>query len=299
MAFENYKPSLDDPNAWVPYRYYPSVPAAAVFIALYSIVTIAHIAIIVTRRTWSFTPFIIGGLFELVGYIGRVISAGDIWAVGPYIVQSILLLVAPALFAASIYKILGQIMVFVNGAQFSLVPRRWLTKVFVAGDVVSFLLQMAGGGIQAAGTLDFLNLGEKIIIAGLFAQIAFFGFFIVVAITFQVRFTRHQGVLSLRLAKWKKHMHALYVGSLLIMVRSIFRVVEYLMGNNGFLLRHEYLLYIFDATLMFLVMILFLWVHPSQLKSSPSSEESSYTLVIGANNTLKHKGSSPHPSHRV
>lgn len=64
MAFENYKPSLDDPNAWVPYRYYPSVPAAAVFIALYSIVTIAHIAIIVTRRTWSFTPFIIGGLCE-------------------------------------------------------------------------------------------------------------------------------------------------------------------------------------------------------------------------------------------
>lgn len=62
MAFENYKPSLDDPNAWVPYRYYPSVPAAAIFIALYSIVTIAHIAIIVTSRTWSFTPFIIGGL---------------------------------------------------------------------------------------------------------------------------------------------------------------------------------------------------------------------------------------------
>lgn len=62
MAFENYKPSLDDSNAWVPYRYYPSVPAAAIFIALYSIVTIAHIAILVTNRTWSFTPFIIGGL---------------------------------------------------------------------------------------------------------------------------------------------------------------------------------------------------------------------------------------------
>ncbi|EHK48433.1 hypothetical protein TRIATDRAFT_178509, partial [Trichoderma atroviride IMI 206040] len=268
MAFENYKPSLDDPNAWVPYRYYPSVPAAATFIALYSIVTIAHIAIIVTRRTRSFTPFIIGGLFELVGYIGRAISAGDIWALGPYIVQSILLLVAPALFAASIYIILGQIMVFVDGGEFSLVPRRWLTKLFVAGDVVSFLLQMA----------ELLNLGERIIIAGLFAQIVFFGLFIVVAITFQIRFTRyttgisataasipHQGALSPRLAKWKKHMYTLYAGSVLIMIRSIFRVVEYLMGNNGFLLRHEYFIYIFDAALMFLVMVLFLCVHPSQL----------------------------------
>lgn len=71
-------------------------------------------------------------------------------------------------------------------------------------------------------------------------------------------------------------MYTLYIGSLLIMVRSIFRVVEYLMGNNGFLLRHEYLVYIFDATLMFLVMLLFLWVHPRQLRSSFSSEESSY-----------------------
>lgn len=161
------------------------------------------------------------------------------------------------------------------------------------------LTRDSGGGIQAAGTLDFLNLGEKIIIAGLFAQIVFFGLFVVVAITFQVRFTRHQGALSPRLAKWKKHIHALYVGSLLIMVRSIFRVVEYLMGNNGFLLRHEYLLYIFDATLMFFVMLLFLLVHPSRLTSSLSSEESSYTLVIGANDTLKQEEPSQHSSLQV
>lgn len=161
------------------------------------------------------------------------------------------------------------------------------------------LTRGSGGGIQAAGTLDSLNLGEKIIIAGLFAQIVFFGFFIVVAITFQVRFTRHQGALSPRLAIWKKHMYTLYVGSLLIMVRSIFRVVEYLMGNNGFLLRHEYFVYIFDATLMFLVMVLFLWIHPSQLRSSLSSEEASYTLDIGANGALKQKRSSRHSSHQV
>lgn len=163
----------------------------------------------------------------------------------------------------------------------------------------SVLTRGSGGGIQAAGTLELLNLGEKIIIAGLFAQIVFFGFFIVVAITFQVRFTRHQGALSPRLAIWKKHMYTLYAGSLLIMIRSIFRVVEYLMGNNGFLLRHEYLLYIFDATLMFLVMVLFLCVHPSQLRSSASSEESSYTLAMGANDTLQQKESSHHLIHRA
>jgi hypothetical protein len=49
------------------------------------------------------------------------------------------------------------------------------------------------------------------------------------------------------------------------MFRSIFRVVEYLQGNNGFLLRHEYFLYIFDALLMFIVMIIFNWIHPAEI----------------------------------
>ncbi len=61
--------------------------------------------------------------------------------------QSILLLIAPALLAASIYMVLGRIVLLTEGERHSLIPQRWLTKVFVAGDVVSFLTQGAGGGI--------------------------------------------------------------------------------------------------------------------------------------------------------
>lgn len=60
-------------------------------------------------------------------------------------------------------------------------------------------------------------------------------------------------------------MRALYLGSFLIMVRSVFRAVEYLQGFNGYLLRHEAYLYLFDAVLMFLVMILFNWIHPAEI----------------------------------
>lgn len=49
------------------------------------------------------------------------------------------------------------------------------------------------------------------------------------------------------------------------MVRSVFRVVEYLQGNAGYLLSHEVFLYIFDAVLMLGVMVLFNWVHPSEV----------------------------------
>jgi hypothetical protein len=196
--------------------------------------------------------------------------------------QSLLLLIAPALFAASIYIVLGRVILLVDGEQYSLIRQKWLTKIFVTGDVISFLVQAGGGGIQAAGSLELLHAGEKIIVVGLFLQLAFFGFFIVVAGLFHYRFVKanprskmHSSVSNNETAQqfavkphqlpWKKHLFALYIASALIMVRSIFRVVEYVQGNNGYLLRHEVYLYIFDALLMFLVMCLFNWIHPAEV----------------------------------
>jgi hypothetical protein len=191
--------------------------------------------------------------------------------------QSLLLLIAPALFAASIYIVLGRIILLVDGERYSLIRQKWLTKMFVTGDVISFLVQAGGGGIQAAGTLQLLHAGEKIIVVGLFLQLAFFGFFIVVAGLFHYRFARANAGLSSEYAQeytstiaahklpWRRHLYVLYGASGLIMIRSIFRVVEYLQGNNGYLLRHEVYLYIFDALFMLVVMCLFNWVHPAQV----------------------------------
>lgn len=55
-----------------------------------------------------------------------------------------LILVAPPLFAASIYMTLGRVIVTLDSQQLSLVPVRFLTKIFVVGDVISFLLQCGG-----------------------------------------------------------------------------------------------------------------------------------------------------------
>lgn len=83
---------------------------------------------------------------EFIGYIGRALSASQTpdWTLGPYIMQSVLLLVAPALFAASIYMYLGRLIVLVRGEKFSIIRVGWMTKIFVAGDVLSFLMQSSG-----------------------------------------------------------------------------------------------------------------------------------------------------------
>jgi hypothetical protein len=211
--------------------------------------------------------------------------------------QSILLLVAPALFAASIYIILGRIILLTDGERHSLIRQKWLTKIFVAGDVLSFLVQSGGGGIQAMKTLTSMHTGQTLIIVGLFMQLAFFGLFVVVAGLFHwrlikagssrnrasddletsgfasktavvsepTRVSSSQQHLNINNLPWKRHLYALYGSSALILVRSLFRVIEYLQGNSGYLLKHEVFLYVFDAILMLAVMVLFNWIHPSEV----------------------------------
>jgi hypothetical protein len=108
-------------------------------------------------------------------------------------------------------------------------------------------------------------MGSHIIVVGLFVQLAFFGFFMVIAICFHRRLLLVPTIQSRSSFPWKKHIWTLYGVSSLIMVRSVFRVVEYLQGSDGSLLQHEYYIYALDALLMFAVMVVFNVIHPSEV----------------------------------
>jgi hypothetical protein len=111
-----------------------------------------------------------------------------------------------------------------------------------------------------------ITLGERLILVGLFAQIAAFGIFILVAVLFHKRLHSHPTSTSMTMERlWKKHMYTLYFVSSLIMIRSVVRVVEYLQGSGGYIMSHEEFLYIFDATLMLIAVVTFNVVHPSEI----------------------------------
>ncbi|KAF7910799.1 uncharacterized protein EAF01_002308 [Botrytis porri] len=251
------------------YHYEPSTAAACVFVVLFGISAILHIYQLVSKRTWYFIPFVIGGLFEAIGYVGRLLSSrenyGD-WTLGPYIMQTLLILIAPAFFAASIYMVLGRIIVLTDGEQYSIIRARWLTKIFVAGDVLSFLMQSSGGGILAStSSASSVKMGENIITGGLVVQVVFFAFFIVTTGIFHHRITKAQGGTHASAVPWQQYLYILYIASTFIMIRSIFRIVEYVQGSDGTLLSTETYIYVFDATLMFLVMVIFNLRHPSAI----------------------------------
>lgn len=163
----NYKDAV-----WSYYRYEPSLAGAIIFCLLFGFASGIHAFQMYTTRTWYLTALVIGGLCKLrirdiqsiifffpscsngsscagefIGYIARAINATEepgCWGLGPYVVQNVLVLIAPAFMAASIYMILGRIILLTDGDSHSLIRRRWITKIFVTGDVVSLLMQSSG-----------------------------------------------------------------------------------------------------------------------------------------------------------
>lgn len=144
---------------------------------------------------------------------------------------------------------------------------------------------------MAAGSLSAMDIGANIVIGGLAVQLLFFGFFVIVSAVFHWRvkkqpqsiheFIRPTRGFSSRIT-WESVMYALYAACLLILVRSVFRVVEFVEGNNGFIMRREYLLYIFDACLMSLTGLVLIVIYPGHLLSKRGEKRDSGLPLVSA-----------------
>ncbi|KAH6618357.1 RTA1 like protein-domain-containing protein [Chaetomium sp. MPI-SDFR-AT-0129] len=284
------------------FQYDPNLAANVVFTVLFAVLSIWHTVVLIRKRTWYFIPFVIGALFETIGYIGRILAANEApdFTLGPYIMQSLLILLAPALFAASIYMILARLIRLLGAEQYALIRTNWMTKVFVTGDVLSFFAQGAGGGLLAkVKTLDDQKLGENVILAGLGIQILFFGFFIVTTVLFHVRITKNPTPLSYSstTGPWRRLILALYLSSMLILVRSVFRMIEFGMGFDGVLLSNEGYLLGLDGALMVLVAVVLLWSHPSKVVRGHVHGEEGLASVEAGNGGVTAQGFQMIPRH--
>ncbi|KAL7949784.1 RTA1 like domain-containing protein [Trichoderma barbatum] len=264
-----------DPNwqhaAFAFYRYTPSIAAAAVFCILFFLSTLLHFLQMWKTRSWYLTPLVIGCLFEFIGFAGRAASGAEkagCWTLGPYITQSMFILLAPALFAASIYMILGRIILLIDGHDHSFIKPQWLTKIFVFGDVICFLLLAGGSGILASSknSPSMSDTGNNVIIGGLVLQLIWFALFVIVAAVFHYRMRSIPTLRSQQSeCRWQVYLQTLYVSGSLIIIRNLFRVIEYAQGNNGYLLSKEAFIYIFDALPMLVVVAWLHWRHPSEI----------------------------------
>ncbi|KAL0941404.1 rta1 domain-containing protein [Colletotrichum truncatum] len=255
-------PELQSHNGYYLWHYVPNLVAAIIFEVLFVLVTFYHAWMIARTKTWFCIVFAIGGVLEIIGYAGRAIARERTGEIGPYVMQSVTILVAPALFAASVYMTLGRIIRSVHGESLSVIRVNWLTRIFVTGDCFSFLVQASGAGLMVKDGNQ--KMGQNLIVAGLVIQIVLFGIFWLTSIIFHIRLAKYPTEASINGGSpWKSGLWMLYIVSCFIMVRSIFRLIEYILGGDGYPLQNEWTLYVFDATLMFFVMVAYAWRFPS------------------------------------
>lgn len=119
---------------------------------------------------------------------------------------------------------------------------------------------------MASGTISAMHTGENLIIAGLVVQLLFFGCFIITSAIFHLRLSKGPtNRILMQSIPWERQLYALYGASVLILIRCVFRLIEYAQGNDGYLISHEVFLYIFDSVLMLATMVLLAWIHPSEI----------------------------------
>lgn len=177
--------------------------------------------------------------------------------------------------------VLGRLIRSIRAEHLSPIRPRLLTKLFVLGDIIALTVQGNAAGLTAKDSTQ--KAGEAIITAGLFIQIVIFGLFCFVAFIFHRRMNRDGQKLAEEHAHvpWRSGLWMLYICSALIMFRSVFRVVEYIMGVDGYLLTHEWPAYALDGAPMVVVQVIFLLRFPAAFKVPPPEDEGGFAMMDG------------------
>ncbi|KAF2009399.1 sphingoid long-chain base transporter RSB1 [Aaosphaeria arxii CBS 175.79] len=229
------------------YGYAPNIGANAFFAAFFGICLVIQLVLGVRSKTWTY--MIAMGfccLGELIGYIGRIMLWKNPFDDIGFQIQICCLIIAPAFVSGAIYLTLKHI-VLSFGAEWSRLRPAWYTYIFIAGDLLSLILQGAGGGLAATADpgSSLQDVGTNLMIAGVIWQVvclAIFGYFLA---EYGIRTNRRRSQLDpeawalFKDTKFRAFMIALVTAYVAVFVRCVYRIPELTGGWRSELMRNE------------------------------------------------------------
>ncbi|KAJ7359732.1 RTA1 like protein-domain-containing protein [Mycena albidolilacea] len=267
----------------------PAVAPALVGLALYALSGIVHWIQLFRIGKPYMLPLPIGMTTMAIGFAVRILVHNSPTSLGLNIGTTLLILLSPCLFLALDYVILGRL-AGLFGPEVSkkcmlIAPTRVAT-IFVWSDVATFLIQAIGGSMTTSSKIDTINLGNKIVLVGLGVQLASFGLFTTLMIVFGLRVrTRFPHVWRATgsadfapfskdpAADWHILYYTLCLSCVSILIRSIFRLAEFVQGHKGYISTHEAFFYCFDALPLWIAMTLYCSVWPPRFLNTTREAE--------------------------
>jgi hypothetical protein len=219
----------------------------------------------VRYRTLYFLTIPIALIIEILGYAFRCLSARqDPYSVLWFVLQYFFIVTAPVFLSAGIYAVLS-ILITRFGRQYSPIPPKWVLGIFISSDAVMTVVQIVGAAMIGAAESKNKDpsSGKNILLAGLAIQVVSFFVFL--------------SLLSVFLAKSRKvlwgaggeegrklFLVAFVLATVLVYLRTCFRLAEVAQGVKAFLFTHEDYFACLEFAPIAGAMLLFNFWHPGR-----------------------------------
>ncbi|KAG7451364.1 RTA1-like protein [Guyanagaster necrorhizus] len=260
------------------YGYTPSKGVTLTFIILFGISTLTHATqSIYFRMWWVFPTIILSGCLEILGWSGRFWSSISPDLSNPFMIQITATIIGPTPLVAASFLILGAIIHILGPAYSRLSPIAY-SIIFVSCDILSLVIQGAGGSIASSASnnndLNGAKLGSNVMLAGIVLQLAAISFYTILACEFLIRYTHSRPVPRLfsrkerngslvtlssptiergvMTTKIKLMIVALAFNTLCLFIRSIYHTIELADGWNGRIILTEVYFNVLDGAMVVL-----------------------------------------------
>ncbi|KAI9433908.1 RTA1 like protein-domain-containing protein [Lactarius indigo] len=230
------------------YGYVPTEWVCITFLSIFGISTFLHTVQAFSARFWWLIPSaILCGFLELTGWSGRLWSSQNPFLDKPYIMQAVTLIIAPTPLVAANFILLGRIIRRLGPQYSRLTPRRY-TIIFVSCDIISLVVQAIGGSVASGTTTSAsqVNLGSHIALGGTIFQLVAIIVYCACAAEFLIRYAHDRPV------RW----------AAFILVRTVYRVIEFVDGWNGKVNTTQWYFVVFDGIMISLAMLTLNAFHP-------------------------------------
>ncbi|KAF7368733.1 RTA1-domain-containing protein [Mycena venus] len=229
------------------YGYNPSKGVAIAFMVLFGISTFTHAGQAIYYKMWWLFP-------------NR--SSSDPTSSGPYMLQIVVTILSPDTAHRLCY---------------SWLTARWYTIIFLSCDIIALVIQGAGGGIAAsASNTDraTVNLGSNIMLAGIVFQFVAIVMYTLVGVEYLRRYlqdipVRGQIPVDTARAPFTPRIRlmicALGFSTLVLLIRSLYRIVELAGGWNGTVIKTQAYFIWFDGGMVTLAIYTMNFCHPGLL----------------------------------
>ncbi|RYP07459.1 hypothetical protein DL764_002466 [Monosporascus ibericus] len=225
------------PVVYSVYGYLPNLGANISFAVLFGIAFVVHTWMGIKGRNWFFMTCVDVGCFSaVIGYIGRIIMHSNPFNFIAFMIQLLGVGVAPVWYCAAIYVTLSDTIAYLSPGLSRLQPKA-IYWIFIPCDLFSIIFQAVGTGMSARSR-GVTQLGVNLALFGLAFQLFALTMFLVFFTDYLVRYVRAGNSRELN---WriKAFVGSLALATLLMVVRSAYRVYELREGFTGDAMRQE------------------------------------------------------------